>query len=1148
MASPADLQALVNALPWTNGIELLDGAEMEALWNECIAVFESDGGEVWPTVGAPASGLGNNGDYAIDQTNKFIYGPKAAGAWPAGTSFGGGGSGGLLAANNLSDVASKPTSFNNLSPMTTAGDIIYGGASGAAQRLAAGTALQVLFGGTVPSWGTPPSASGLAEVATISALQGLATSTGTVLLTAALRFGLFTWNSANLATAVTNDPGQGMWVAPASDTTGASGAWVRQTAGRFSIGWWGAVGDALFNAPFPPVPWATATVSNSPTDNGPALANFGVFARYWCMTLGLSLSMYTPPPTGQGYVFNGQNCVYWLFGLTDLDWDNGGVYWQNIYSGTTSTYGEPWSVTVTPLQLTQVSTSRLVFQWLINQTTVGAYGFSMTPNNGSNLIPAGSLIVNNSYDIFTAGTTSWTSIGAANNTVGTRFTATGAGSGTGVAVIDLAWAGGLFNAATSLINGYSYTIYSPGNTSWTSLGAANNNAGTSFIANGPGSGTGIATPVALYPGRMCVLTSLDTFGAGYPPDPQQQDFLTIFAINAFAAASVSTATLASATGLLTLTFATAPFGATIGSALNGIAVPVSGITGTGGGVAALNATWPIKSINTPGTTVILQVTPGLTASALSGGAVGPVAIVQTEQAIQNTHLPTFPDAQYFGSIYACGAARVWGLTTGPWAILDGGGNTHNYPLIPFEIRHKWTNLFVGVPSWNATSSAEVVWTIGGQRLILNGYTGVGLSESVCYEVVNENATILNVGETDKLNSSLTYRGLRYKNALGISSGQMTFQSPADFVLQEDCSVPSIATGNVKHWKSVNCDYNALSIFAGNLGFSVSQIFDNCKIGFWPQGTLVDGSDVLTIDGTNVAFGTAGLGPGSAAGVITILRSYTNTTLGLEAWATVPGATVCLAGPSGLYTGSTLNAVSGDGVVLSLSQDPTYVYIQTTLPFATLPAWANGNIFMFRNQGADFLPGCDGCDTVRQAVLAYRKGLKYWEYKKFIIGGSSATVLIYINTLYGNLTQVVVTPKQIGSAPGAFATLSFNTYNSGSNFAADSGGMAIKIIVGVAGQRVITQGAFVGNQTGDTVTVGGSVVTSTGLPTGRVLAGINGVESLQINLTGVTVGPTTSPMFEVELYLEGGYCRKVFPVNYDGGGVTLAFATIGQLPP
>ena len=47
--------------------------------------------------------------------------------------------GALQSVNNLSDVSSESTAFNNLSPMTTLGDSLYGGASGAATRLAGNT-------------------------------------------------------------------------------------------------------------------------------------------------------------------------------------------------------------------------------------------------------------------------------------------------------------------------------------------------------------------------------------------------------------------------------------------------------------------------------------------------------------------------------------------------------------------------------------------------------------------------------------------------------------------------------------------------------------------------------------------------------------------------------------------------------------------------------------------------------------------------------------------------------------------------------------------------------------------------------------------------------------------------------------------------
>lgn len=48
-------------------------------------------------------------------------------------------------------------------------------------------------------------------------------------------------------------------------------------------------------------------------------------------------------------------------------------------------------------------------------------------------VNAGSLVPGTVYEIKTPGTTTWTAIGAANNNAGTQFTATGAGTGTGVA-------------------------------------------------------------------------------------------------------------------------------------------------------------------------------------------------------------------------------------------------------------------------------------------------------------------------------------------------------------------------------------------------------------------------------------------------------------------------------------------------------------------------------------------------------------------------------------------------------------------------------------------------------------------------------------------------------------------------------------------
>jgi hypothetical protein len=57
------------------------------------------------------------------------------------------------------------------------------------------------------------------------------------------REGTFVWSTANNAANVTADPQQGIYVAPASATTGASGAWVRKFDGPVSTRWFGADGS-----------------------------------------------------------------------------------------------------------------------------------------------------------------------------------------------------------------------------------------------------------------------------------------------------------------------------------------------------------------------------------------------------------------------------------------------------------------------------------------------------------------------------------------------------------------------------------------------------------------------------------------------------------------------------------------------------------------------------------------------------------------------------------------------------------------------------------------------------------------------------------------------------------------------------------------
>jgi hypothetical protein len=59
------------------------------------------------------------------------------------------------------------------------------------------------------------------------------------------RQGVFQWNPSNLSGWVAVDTSKALYIAPDSDTTGASGAWVRVNEGRLDAKWCGAKGDSV---------------------------------------------------------------------------------------------------------------------------------------------------------------------------------------------------------------------------------------------------------------------------------------------------------------------------------------------------------------------------------------------------------------------------------------------------------------------------------------------------------------------------------------------------------------------------------------------------------------------------------------------------------------------------------------------------------------------------------------------------------------------------------------------------------------------------------------------------------------------------------------------------------------------------------------
>lgn len=114
----------------------------------------------------------------------------------------------------------------------------------------------------------------------------------------------------------------------------------------------------------------------------------------------------------------------------------------------------------------------------------------------------GTLVIGQKYVITSLGSTNFILSGAASNTVGTVFTATNVGLGTGSArqVITA----GAFNP------GSTYTITSIGTTDFTLIGASSNTIGLSFTATGVGAGNGTA-----YLGSNITLTTATGTMTGY---------------------------------------------------------------------------------------------------------------------------------------------------------------------------------------------------------------------------------------------------------------------------------------------------------------------------------------------------------------------------------------------------------------------------------------------------------------------------------------------------------------------------------------------------------------------------------------------------------------------------------------------------------
>jgi hypothetical protein len=153
----------------------------------------------------------------------------------------------------------------------------------------------------------------------------------------------------------------------------------------------------------------------------------------------------------------------------------------------------------------EISTARLETGTAYIIKTVGTTDFTKIglPNN---IITSSNFVLGTRYKIITAGTTdfvteqgeaAFSETGTSSNVVGTIFTATSVGTGTGTATT-IGAVGESFTATRTDDTTGTVTLSTATNTDFTLIGAANNTVGTVFTYNGvTGTGNGVADEVSL---------------------------------------------------------------------------------------------------------------------------------------------------------------------------------------------------------------------------------------------------------------------------------------------------------------------------------------------------------------------------------------------------------------------------------------------------------------------------------------------------------------------------------------------------------------------------------------------------------------------------------------------------------------------------
>jgi hypothetical protein len=261
-----------------------------------------------------------------------------------------------------------------------------------------------------------------------------------------------------------------------------------------------------------------------------------------------------------------------------------------------------------------------------------------------------------------------------------------------------------------------------------------------------------------------------------------------------------------------------------------------------------------------------------------------------------------------------------------------------------------------------------------------------------------------------------------------------------------------------------------------------------------------------------------------AGDIVSLFNLTGTGANLQTlvgnWPVISnsGTVLVLQGP----TGEGAITITGGQIMTA-----AVVTIRTTLRYSATPSWSNGKIAYFKNNVVSVVD-CTGSDGIRLASDAYAAGQRYFEYKRYPFGGLTGQSM-FVGTMPGCLlNSITVNVEQPSAIATARLSVQFTTIQYPAFVSDGSNALILTIDLSIIGTRVINLTSFTGKVGADALTLLG--VAQTALPASRV---VSSTMSIQLFTTNHSDGE--SAVGDIIVQTSAGMVRKTLTKKYDGSG-------------